>query len=179
MNTIIPPLPSDAKPIPNYPTYCVKADGTIWSCHNNKWGYSETWKHIKPGTNSKYGRQVVALKGQDGKLHSHHVHRLILLAFVGPCPDGMEACHKYGDMSDNRLDHLRWDTPESNYADMRKHGKMKGERHHAAILTDDLVREIRARAANGETQQSIADSLNMQRRNIGKVVEGIRWGHVI
>lgn len=36
------------------------------------------------------------------------VHRLVLLAFVGPCPPGCEADHVNRDRSDNRLVNLRW-----------------------------------------------------------------------
>lgn len=50
------------------------------------------------------------------------VHRLILEAFVGPCPDGMEACHNNGARTDNRLENLRWDTPSNNNLDRTRHG---------------------------------------------------------
>lgn len=45
------------------------------------------------------------------------VHRLVLEAFVGPCPDGMEACHGNDVPGDNRLENLRWDTKRANHAD--------------------------------------------------------------
>lgn len=50
------------------------------------------------------------------------VHRLVLMAFVGPCPDGMEACHGNGVADDNRLSNLRWDTPSENIRDLVRHG---------------------------------------------------------
>ena len=37
------------------------------------------------------------------------VSHLVLMAFVGPRPIGMEACHWNDDPSDNRLSNLRWD----------------------------------------------------------------------
>lgn len=174
----IPPLPDNCNPIPDYPGYCAHSDGYILSCHNNKWGYSPTWRKLHPGVNNKFGRQVVVLVDKTGKHCTFHVHRIVLMAFVGPCPDGMEACHNDGDASNNSLSNLRWDTPENNYADMRNHGKKKGEKHHLAKLTNAMVLEIRSRAASGETHQSIANSLNIQRRNVGKIVDGTRWGHV-
>lgn len=61
---------------------------------------------------SKYGVQEVRL-----------VHHLVLQAFVGPCPDGLEGCHWDGDPSNNFLPNLRWDTRESNMADMVRHGR--------------------------------------------------------
>lgn len=50
------------------------------------------------------------------------VHQLVLAAFVGPCPDGMEVCHNNGDAADNRLPNLRYDTRKSNVADTLRHG---------------------------------------------------------
>ena len=50
------------------------------------------------------------------------VHRLVLEAFVGPCPDGMECCHNDGDATNNHLSNLRWDTPSNNAYDRVRHG---------------------------------------------------------
>lgn len=48
------------------------------------------------------------------------VHRLVLDAFVGPCPDGMEGCHNNGNPADNRVENLRWDTRSANVIDIRE-----------------------------------------------------------
>jgi hypothetical protein len=93
------------------------------------------------------------------------VHRLVLEAFRGPCPPGMEACHGNGDRGDPRLSNLRWDTHRANMADQCAHGtRMLGERHPLARLTDQEVAEIRARYAEGlsgnrprVTHQELAD----------------------
>lgn len=50
------------------------------------------------------------------------VHRLVLEAFVGPCPDGMEGCHNNGDPANNRVENLRWDTHANNMHDVIEHG---------------------------------------------------------
>lgn len=50
------------------------------------------------------------------------VHKLVLEAFVGPRPPGLEACHNNGDGMDNRLSNLRWDTHQANMDDQLKHG---------------------------------------------------------
>lgn len=50
------------------------------------------------------------------------VHRLVLAAFVGPCPEGMEGCHNDGNRTHNTLDNLRWDTRSGNAADSLLHG---------------------------------------------------------
>lgn len=50
------------------------------------------------------------------------VHRLVLEAFVGARPDGLEACHGDGDPQNNRLENLRWDTRQANVLDKVRHG---------------------------------------------------------
>jgi hypothetical protein len=49
------------------------------------------------------------------------VGRLVLMAFVGPCPDGMECCHVDGDSTNNHLSNLRWDTHSANVIDSVNH----------------------------------------------------------
>lgn len=50
------------------------------------------------------------------------VHRLVLIAFVGPPPPGMHALHSDGDPANNRLSNLRWGTPSENSFDAVRHG---------------------------------------------------------
>lgn len=57
-----------------------------------------------------------------GSRQTRKVHRLVLEAFVGPCPDGMMACHNNGIRNDNRIENLRWDTGSSNMYDRVRHG---------------------------------------------------------
>ena len=67
---------------------------------------------------------------RDTKMKMKYVHRLVLEAFVGPCPEGMEACHNDGNPSNNHVNNLRWDTQSENMNDRVKHGS-----HHQAIKT--------------------------------------------
>jgi hypothetical protein len=48
--------------------------------------------------------------GRGGKQRKLYVHRAVLMAFVGPCPEGHEARHLNGEPNDNRLSNLCWDT---------------------------------------------------------------------
>lgn len=58
----------------------------------------------------------------DGRMRSLLVHRLVLMAFIGPCPDGMEACHWNDDPGDNRLENLRWTSRRDNNLDRVRNG---------------------------------------------------------
>ncbi|MGO1563156.1 MAG: HNH endonuclease signature motif containing protein [Actinomycetaceae bacterium] len=81
------------------------------------------------------------------------VHRLVLEAFIGPCPEGMEACHNNGNRTDNRLENLRWDTRLANAHDAIRHGTHPGAASHcprgheltAPNLTRSGVRKGRRR----------------------------------
>lgn len=75
------------------------------------------------------GHQSVKLS-HDGKYCAAKVHRLVLMAFIGPAPDGHEACHNDGDPGNNHLSNLRWGTRSDNLRDRVRHGV-----HHQAIKT--------------------------------------------
>lgn len=74
---------------------------------------------LRPGVNST-GRLGVCIHRDGGRYRL--VHQLVMEAFVGPCPDGMEVCHNNGDHLDNRLSNLRYDTRSANVLDRVKHG---------------------------------------------------------
>lgn len=52
-----------------------------------------------------------------------HISRLVLMAFIGPAPEGTEGCHNDGDVSNNHYTNLRWDTHEENCRDIIRHGR--------------------------------------------------------
>src|ERR1700688_3800773 len=64
------------------------------------------------------GGQVVSLwRNNKGKWIQ--IHRLVLLAFKGPCPEGHETRHLDGNHSNNKLKNLTWGTPTENHDDKR------------------------------------------------------------
>lgn len=71
----------------------------------------------------KTGRRRVVLSQPGRNPRSATVHRLVLEAFVGPCPDGMECCHYDDDPSNNRIENLRWDTHSANQRDLVRNGR--------------------------------------------------------
>lgn len=107
------------------------------------------------------------------------VHQLVLLAFVGPCPEGMEGCHGDGDASNNQLGNLRWDTPVNNSADKLRHGThLQGSALSWAVLTEVDIPAIFEAFAAGETQTSIAARYGVQQPTISRVLSRKRWAHV-
>ena len=59
---------------------------------------------------------------REGKRKRWYVHTLVLTAFVGPRPDGMECLHGDGDPANNRVENLRWGTSSENTLDSVRHG---------------------------------------------------------
>lgn len=91
------------------------------------------------------GYRNAALTDGESKAKTYRVHRLVLLAFVGPCPEGMEASHLNGDSSDNRLKNLAWEPVKKNHARKKLHGTYRtGEKANNAKLNWEKVRAIRA-----------------------------------
>jgi hypothetical protein len=107
------------------------------------------------------------------------VHRLVLLAFVGKCPAGMEACHNNGNPLDNRPENLRWDTHKSNFVDREVHGRTaRGSRHGMARLTEQKVKEIKTKLRSGATLARLARDYGVCARTVFNIREGSVWRHV-
>jgi hypothetical protein len=108
------------------------------------------------------------------------VHRLVLSAFAGPCPEGMEACHYNGNPADNRLCNLRWDTRKANHADKVRHGRSaRGERNFLAKLTTSDVQRIRDMNRNGVLGKDIARHFRVTPANISSILKGKTWNHTL
>lgn len=75
----------------------------------------------RPHVNRRTGYWCVTLR-LPPRYVTRTLHRLVLEAFAGPCPVGMEACHHDGDREHNGIGNLRWDTRSSNARDRTRHG---------------------------------------------------------
>jgi hypothetical protein len=122
--------------------------------------------------------------GVPGDRRTVAVHRLILGAFVGPCPEGHEANHKNGDKHDNRVENLEWVTQSENATHAWQTGLMtaecvaRGERQGASKLTASEVRDIRRRCAAGEQQKALAEEYGLNRSSVSKIIRGVNWKHI-
>lgn len=164
----------ELKPIPDYPGYFASSDGTIWTAKNA----ARKPRPMKPQSLNK-GYRVLHLC-QCNKRRTFCVHQLVLLAFVGPCPEGYEACHNNGDPTDNRASNLRWDTPSHNNIDKVLHGThQQGERIAGAVLSAECVKAIRSLAASGASQSVIATQFGIAQTTVSAIVRRIIWKHVV
>ena len=146
-------------------------------------------KRVVTSSNAIAGRILKPYRGSDGYLmlrlyvngrrRNMRVHHLVLSAFVGPRPKGMECRHLDGDKDNNRSENLCWGTRTENTADKRRHGTMaRGERNGMAKLTEVNVIEIRKLLAQGMPQQKIANHFGVDRKTIWELKMRICWAHV-
>jgi hypothetical protein len=102
-------------------------------------------------------------------------HKLVMEAFVGLRPQGMECCHNDGNPQNNHLSNLRWDTSKNNHADKVKHGTTnRGEQCGTAKLTLEQVRAIRQ---DDRLQRIIAAEYGVRDNTISRIKSGKRWAH--
>jgi hypothetical protein len=79
-------------------------------------------QRIKKPSLTKAGYLIIKLT-RNHEDRSVSVHPLVLEAFVGPRPPGMECCHADGDKTNNALSNLRWDTKRANELDAIRAGR--------------------------------------------------------
>lgn len=173
------------KEVPGFPGYAAGSDGSIWSCRESKRlgygggsvaGTGKTWRMLTPKTFRRNGYLFLCLFPAN---KTAYVHRLVLAAFSGCCPPGLQCRHLDGNPKNNRPDNLAWGTPKENQSDMARHGTRRiGERHPSAKLSEDDVAAIRSDYASGATQTSLATKYSVARQCIGDIVTGRTWRHV-
>lgn len=142
----------------------------------------KTGRILKPNVCRNGYLQINPCK--DGKVKNYYVHRIVLEAFVGPCPKGMEACHNNGNTKDNRVTNLRWDTPKNNTKDSINQGTFsiqRGSKNGLAKLTEEQVREIRAKyvyKSKDNNTCTLAKEFGVSQSEIDKIINNKLWKHI-
>jgi hypothetical protein len=159
--------------------YKARSDGTIWSRHirggrNNS--LKGEWQKLKPSTNTTGGYPFVRIKIK-GKWKCVKVHKLILLAFRGPCPKGMESRHyPNNDRTNCQLSNLRYGTKEENDLDKVEHGTIcKGEINGMSVLSWKEVKLLRRLRKAGHTIPKICRMVSRQFGTVKDVIQGKTW----
>jgi hypothetical protein len=120
------------------------------------------------------GYLVYALIGDDRKVKHLLSHRLVALAFIGPCPmRGYIVCHKNGEPGDNRVENLKWASNSQNQLDRRMHGtSTDGHRHPFAKLNVEQVQMVISMWKSGMSQSEIARHFDVVPHTICRIVNG-------
>lgn len=120
-------------PVFGLPSYSVSREGIVYR--------NESGKALAQQPNRKGYLTVNMSEG--GRATRLSVHRVVLESFAGCRPEGMQALHRDGDPSNNRLENLRWGNASENEADKLLHGtKATGSRNGASRLSEEMVAEI-------------------------------------
>jgi hypothetical protein len=169
--------PETFKPVVGYEgLYAVSDLGNVRSLHRS---YKPRLRGdlLSPGLSA--GRLTVHLY-RDGEGTSRLIHHLVLEAFVGPRPPGMEGCHGPRGALVNSLDNLSWGSPEQNQGPdrVRDGTSNRGERQWQAKLTEAVVIECRRRYAAGETQQVLAAEFGVDGAAMSQAITGAHWAWV-
>ena len=125
---------------------------------------------LKPSRMASGHLQVSLYRGEERLCTT--VHALVMAAFVGPRPAGMDICHKDSDPSNNHVSNLRYDTRRGNVEDTMAAGRIsRGTARHNNTLTPEQVREIRAKyVPRVYTLKMLADEYGVTPTNIHAIV---------
>lgn len=121
---------------------------------------------LKAGKRDSYGHLSVVL---NNPRKSYSVHQLVMAAFVGDTPDGMDICHNNCDSADNRLCNLRFDTRTENILDVYKVGRAWKR------LTTDDVEAIRFGLLFGMSCCELAEMYDVCHQTISKIKKGVTY----
>jgi hypothetical protein len=165
--------------IPNWPGYEVSDLGRVRSLDRYvECGAGERQhRRFYPGRLLKPlpyadGYLAVSLGAKSGKLY---VHRLVLDAFDGPCPEGMESRHLDDVKTNNRLANLVWGTRVENVADAIRNGRrFKDGAYVNAKLSPEIVRQVKALAHLRPVE--IAKITGVDQFNCAAIRSGRNWG---
>lgn len=161
------------KPVVSYEgLYEISNHGRVWSTRHNR---------LLSPTPVRNGHRRIRLSNGTTERHIY-VHRLVLEAFVGPCPDGMECCHNDGDPDNNFVGNLRWDTRRANLLDRYRHGGMpdrRGEGCPTSKLTTEQVVQIRKEyKRGGVTMTELGKRYGVCNQMVSRIINRQSWANI-
>jgi hypothetical protein len=130
------------------------------------------------------GYRQVNLRTDDGKFKTQLVHQLVLLAWVGPRPQGAVVNHINGDKTDNRLDNLEYCSQSENMEHSCRLGlspkppTRRGKNAPKAKLCEEQVLALRELAAKGARVTDLAAAFGITSATASKVVLRQTWRHI-
>lgn len=163
-------LDAEVRPVPGWPSLAVTAAGVVYGPRGRR--------KATPGPRSSpylYVTVRVPGKARPQKLRLHHA---VLLAWVGPRPEGMEGRHLDGDLTHNAVGNLAWSTHVVNIGDKDRHGTMlRGSTVGTARLTEADVRAMRA-LWPAHSLSALAKRFGVGKATVGQAVRRETWRHV-
>lgn len=152
--------PIGFKPLPYSNKYYVSKTGEIWS--------KKLGRLMSPYRHKIDGYLQLSINGICKK-----IHQLVLEAFRGMCPHGMEACHWDGNPRNNKLSNLYWGTRSDNVRDSVRHNT-----HPVVKLNKSKVINIKKMLRDGVRQSTIAKIYQVDQSTISYINTGKVWNYV-
>ena len=149
------------KPIPDFPGYEASDHGQVRSYWKQggqyRWAIVDIPQRVLKYATTPHGYRGVNLR-RDSFSHFKRVASLVMLAFVGPRPEGLEICHGDNDPGNNHLSNLRYDTRSNNMLEA-----------NGWKLSVDKIIEMRERRASGEDIHVLASDYEVTPRHVSSV----------
>lgn len=154
------------RPFLRNPMYSVSSFGRVMNCRRG----SILTQVLRPTGYLTVGLIV------DGKQKTFLSHRVVLEAFCGNCPSGLEAMHLNGCRTDNRVENLRWGTRRENHSHKRIHGTAQiGNKNPNVKWTAELVQQVRESELSSV---KLSDRIGIPSSTIRQIRGGRTWKHV-
>lgn len=112
-----------------FTSYEVSSSGQVRRAYDIRGREKQHKRLLQPTIRKGYATVRLSQVGVGSK--NVFVHHLVLNAFTGSRPDGMECRHLNGKKADNRLSNLKWGTHRENYQDNIRHGTARLKRGNA------------------------------------------------
>ncbi len=143
-----------------------------------------------PRPDALYGKFGIT---RNGKTQSYTATRIAYFLYSGEQFESLLICHRCDVPLCVAQEHLFLGTYTENMRDAWDKGRMaalgnpwvthsenmpRGERHGRSKITEQMVREIRHRAANGEVQRVIAQDFGISQSMVSMIYKRQNWTHL-
>ena len=159
----------ELRDIPGVEGYKVTRDGHVWSKLTSIWLKSRVDHRV----------YVLVYCNQKG----YRVHRLVALAYLDNPTQLPLVNHKDGDKKNNHASNLEWCDDRQNklhaYANNLMRGR-RGSNHHDSKLTEENVREIRRRLADGTgNNATLGHEFGVHSTTVSQIRNGRIWSWLV